>query len=203
MMYSLYFHIAPNGKMYIGITRRKPELRWKKGSGYLNNNHFYNAIKKYGWNNIKHIVVYDNLTQKEAEEKEVELIAKYKTNNRLYGYNNDNGGKTKGVHSEATRRKLSLSHLGKPGRKNMSNEEKEIHRQNVYNRWHTEEGRKKILNGIRKNHGVKVICVETGKVFDTIIDASNYYNISRHHIGKCCLGKQKTCGGYHWKRWGK
>ena len=29
--YTVYEHIAPNGKKYIGITRRKPEYRWNHG----------------------------------------------------------------------------------------------------------------------------------------------------------------------------
>ena len=30
-LYSVYKHTAPNGKVYIGITSRKPEYRWNNG----------------------------------------------------------------------------------------------------------------------------------------------------------------------------
>ena len=50
------------------------------------------AINKYGWDNIQHIILYKNLTQKQAEEKEIDLIKKYKTNIRKYGYNIEPGG---------------------------------------------------------------------------------------------------------------
>ena len=36
----------------------KPELRWgHNGYKYKDNNHFYRAIQKYGWDNIEHQVI--------------------------------------------------------------------------------------------------------------------------------------------------
>ena len=62
MMYTVYKHTAPNGKVYIGITSHSIEGRWRKdGSGYKLNNHFWNAIQKYGWNNFKHEILFENL----------------------------------------------------------------------------------------------------------------------------------------------
>ena len=34
MNYTVYKHICPNNKVYIGITVKKPEVRWNKGLGY-------------------------------------------------------------------------------------------------------------------------------------------------------------------------
>lgn len=90
--YFLYKHTAPNGKVYIGITKQVPQKRWLNGKGYAANEHFYNAIKKYGWNNIKHDILFSNLTKEEACKKEIELIAFYNSNNSSYGYNNSSGG---------------------------------------------------------------------------------------------------------------
>lgn len=46
--YCVYMHENKiNNKKYIGITLQKPETRWAKGKGYLKNEHFTNAIKKY------------------------------------------------------------------------------------------------------------------------------------------------------------
>lgn len=47
--YTVYMHISPSGKRYVGITRQRPVARWKNGRGYINNEYFYRAIKKYGW----------------------------------------------------------------------------------------------------------------------------------------------------------
>lgn len=44
----------------------------------------------------------------------------------------------------------------------------------------------------------KVLCVETGIVYNSIEEATSYLVLG-HHIGECCAGKRKTCGGYHWK----
>lgn len=75
-------HVCPNYKKYIGITGRNPEYRWNEGKGYLANEYFTNAINKYNWRNIKHIILYQNLTKEEAEKKEIKLIAYYRTNEK-------------------------------------------------------------------------------------------------------------------------
>ena len=54
--------------------------------------------------------------------------------------------------------------------------------------------------GIRYEcHCKKIVCVETGEVFDAIVDAANKYCINAGNIGRVCEGKRKTCGGYHWR----
>lgn len=75
--YSLYRHSFPNGKVYIGITKNRPEQRWANGRGYSSVKKVREAIKKYGWNNAKHEVLKSNLTKKEAEKAERDEISKY------------------------------------------------------------------------------------------------------------------------------
>lgn len=112
MGYTVYMHVSPSGKKYIGITSRKPIERWGRcGSGYKGQA-FENAINKYGWDNITHIVLFTELTKEEAEKKEIELIAKYNTTNSECGYNVANGGSSIGKHSEETKKKISLSKTG-------------------------------------------------------------------------------------------
>ena len=45
----------------------------------------------------------------------------------------------------------------------------------------------------------KVICIETGKIYDSLLEASKECNCSRNHISNCCRGKRNTTGKYHWK----
>jgi hypothetical protein len=111
-MYSVYKHETPKGKVYIGITKQKPVKRWLHGQGYAKQSYFYNAILKYGWDNIRHEVLLTGLTREEAEQKEIELIAKYKSNNRAYGYNIDYGGRVNRM-SDATREKIRKANTGK------------------------------------------------------------------------------------------
>ena len=110
--YKVYMHTTPSGKRYIGITGQNVYKRWQRGGGYLNNDYFTKAIKKYGWDNIISKVLYKNLSLVKAEEKEKELIKYYKSNNRNYGYNIANGGNGNGKHSEETKRKIGLAHVG-------------------------------------------------------------------------------------------
>ena len=86
--YKVYIHIFPNNKVYIGVTGQKDaKTRWNSGYGYKNNEYMTNAIMKYGWNNIRHIVLYENLSKEQAEQIEKDLIKKYKATNKRYGYN--------------------------------------------------------------------------------------------------------------------
>ena len=107
--YIVYKHTSPNGKCYIGITKQHPPwLRWRKdGSGYKGNPYFWNAIQKYGFDNFNHDILFEGLTLEEAQQKEIELIAYYKSNQGEYGYNLDNGGKCVGTLSEEAKRKIS------------------------------------------------------------------------------------------------
>jgi len=93
--YKVYVHITPNGKLYFGITHMKPEHRWlSTGKGYQRCTLFWKAIQKYGWDNIQHIVLIDNLSKEIACECEKYLIAKYKSNQAEFGYNNSLGGES-------------------------------------------------------------------------------------------------------------
>ena len=68
--YSVYCHTAPDGKKYIGITSKIPEERWLNGRGYQRNRHFFGAIRKFGWDKIKHEVLSTNLSEDEAKQEE-------------------------------------------------------------------------------------------------------------------------------------
>lgn len=92
--YYVYCHTNNiNGKKYIGITGlEKPLYRWHKdGSGY-SGQVFGIAIEKYGWNNFKHEILFEGLAYEDACKKEKDLIRKYKTTDRKYGYNISIGG---------------------------------------------------------------------------------------------------------------
>lgn len=91
--YKIYIHTFPNHKVYIGITGcENVNTRWKNGNGYIRQPYMYSAIQKYGWGNIKHEIIFENLSIIEAGQKEIELIKKYKSNNKMFGYNISVGG---------------------------------------------------------------------------------------------------------------
>ena len=143
-----------NGKKYIGITCQNPEDRWRNGEGYKNSFIFYKAIKKYTWDGFEHEILYSNISEKEAKEKEVELIALYKTNcckykEPYYGYNMTDGGEgTIGwTPSEETRKKISESRKklylsDSPPQMNLPHYKGEGHP--MFGRHHTEEAKRKV-----------------------------------------------------------
>ena len=91
--WTVYVHISPSNKKYVGITSlNPPSKRWANGKGYRKNKYFTRAIEKYGWNNIEHIIYMENLSEKEAKDLEIKLIAEYKSNQNEYGYNLTAGG---------------------------------------------------------------------------------------------------------------
>lgn len=196
--YCVYKHTTPNNKVYIGITRQKPKRRWGNGKNYASNIYFTNAINKYGWENIKHDILYMGLTKEEAEQKEIEMIAFYKSDERNHGYNIDKGGNATGKTSEETRRKLSISHIGQKGHI-VSDEQREQYRISSANNWKNDKIKNKIMSKLIENHGIKVECIETGKVYNTLTEAQRETGANRHYIPICCDDQTKTSNGLHWR----
>ena len=197
--YCVYKHKNKiNGKVYIGLTSRKPERRWSNGNGYKQNPYFYNAIQKYGWDNFVHEIIKDKLTKQEAQDLEIALISEYNSTNKEFGYNTLLGGNlgTLGLKmSTETRRKMSTNRTGEKNHfygKTHSEESKlkmSKAKSGKYcgeNSWNygrsiSDERKKKLSEAFKgKNSGgdsrfaVKVYCVELEKVFNCIKDAKKY-----------------------------
>lgn len=93
-MVTVYMHtVIANNKKYIGQTINNPKERWGSNGHRYRGQLFYNAIKKYGWDNMTHEILADNLTQEEADELERYYIEKYHTDDSDYGYNISPGGR--------------------------------------------------------------------------------------------------------------
>lgn len=86
-MYYVYIHTVPNGKIYIGESKNPP-YRWLNGEGYKDNAEFYNAIQIFGWNNIKHEIISEHNSEKEAQIYEAVLICYLNAEDPSVGYNN-------------------------------------------------------------------------------------------------------------------
>lgn len=97
---SVYVHTFPNKKRYVGITTVKPEKRWANGAGYKAQPKVFEAILEYGWDNIEHSIVANNIPLKEAQQMERKLITEY--DSIVNGYNVAKGGgciKSSGINS--------------------------------------------------------------------------------------------------------
>ena len=168
----LYLHVSPSGKKYFGITGQAAKKRWNNGHGYKENEHFWRAIVKYGWDNIKHIILADDLTKEEACFFERVMIALYNTTNPNNGYNNSTGGEygaSGHKHSEETKQKLSEANKGE-------------------NNWNY--GR----TGGDNPNAKTVMCITTGHCFGSTVEAGKYGNTHKTTIRKCCSGRYKSAG---------
>lgn len=165
-LYCVYVHRNTiNNKRYVGITSKSnPKDRWgRAGNGYYNNRHFYASIKKYGWNAFEHIIIADKITVDEACSLEQELIAKYQSNNPLYGYNICSGGETNILPQES---------LDKISKKNKG-------------RIMSEEAKRKRAKNPPK--AISVIC--DGKEFISITECAKYYSINPKEMEKWLCGR--------------
>lgn len=180
LKYIVYKHTSPSGKVYIGITKNSPDYRWKHGDGYKTQKIFARAIKKYGWNNFLHEILFENLSHDEACKKEIELINFYKL--QKLSYNQTDGGDgclgfhNKGYHhSEKIKKQISESKKGKHFSKEHIKHIRESGTcfqkgQTPWNKGLTtsKETREKIGNN--NPNAKKVIDIETGKIYFSLKD---------------------------------
>jgi group I intron endonuclease len=220
-------YTSPSGKSYIGQTidekRRKHQHQFDKINVCPA---FRNAIYKYGFDNFKYEILHSGIETKEQlnflEEKEI----KERKTLSPFGYNLNTGGRSM-IPSEETKIKMSKSQTGRKhtketiikmrqvqkGRK-VSEETKEKLRAKHLGKKLSEEQKEKISIGC-KGHYVseksrnitiqrnkkKIMCVETGKIYDSFSDAAREYGIKNLSSFSAALRSEKnTAYGFHWRR---
>lgn len=189
----LYLHITPCGKKYFGVASTTTKKRWKNGKGYKRNKYFTNAIEKYGWDNIDHIILAEGLTSFEADLFEIFCIAYYDTMNRDIGYNLTSGGRKHYHHSEGTKQKLSEKNKGE--------------KHPMYGKHPSEETKQKISESLKgekhrlygkfgKDHNSSktVICLTTRQVYYGAAEAGRATGVASQDISRVCNDKRKSAG---------
>jgi len=168
--WTVYQHIFPNGRSYIGITSKEnPYDRFGK-NGREYGHYIGNAIKKYGWENVEHKILKTGLTQKEANYFEKYYIQLYNTQ-APNGYNITSGGEGragyKHVMSARTKQKISRTKTGvKMGPRN-DLWKQHISEAKIKSHYHlSEETKDKIRN---KHIGTKVSQETKEKIRETVI----------------------------------
>lgn len=221
-VFTVYMHVFPNGKVYVGITSKTPEERWlKDGRGYYNQIRMFRAIKKYGWNNIEHIIIATKLTLDCAVKMETNLIELYDSTNKEHGYNADIGGHTP---SEEVKNKISKArtgqHVSEEARKKMSEQRKGVPKREEHKRKiaeantghkHSDEtkqkirekalGRKQDTDHDPRNIPVLQFDILTGKFINrylSISKAGRETGLSKSHISECAKDKRRQEGGFIW-----
>ena len=166
-----------NGKQYIGQRKYDKQGKWKEylGSGII----LSRAIEKYGLENFSKEIIEECKTKKILNDREIYWINYYNAVESDNFYNiasGGDGGNTIAGYTDDQRNLLSTK---------------------------LSDMRKGIIN-IGKNNGNsrRVICINTMKIFDTINEASTYYNVDKDAIQQCCsdANKRKTAGEINGER---
>ena len=189
-IYGIYNHT--NGKMYIGQTKQGYLRRFAQHCCPSENHLLHKAIKKYGKDNFSCELLDTADTRDIANEKEKMWIYVLKTFKQENGYNLSMGGEIGDFNAE-TLKKMSES---KKGEKN-----------SFFGKHHTDEAKKRMSEAkkktyIRSGHprSKRVKCVETGQIFECVLDAQDATGASSHHIGQVANGHGRNkAGGYRWE----
>ncbi len=191
--YRIYKLTLPNGKIYIGMTKRT--IKQRLYSTYPHNKSMHEAVLFYGKKNIKSEILEDNLTLEEADIAEIKYISAYDSTNPNIGYNISHGGLRAWVglkHSEESRKKMSVSGKGKHSGihnanfgKTRTDYENEINRKAHQRFMHSVHQFDKQGNFIT--------------TFESVSAAARSVNTSTRNIRMCLTGTSNTACGYKWK----
>lgn len=231
--YCVYMHVNKhNNKKYIGLTFRSPNERWgQNGSEYFKtypNGKYvhpvfaYALIKYNDWDNDwEHIIVADKLTKDDACQKEIELIAQYKTNVCKWkadamGYNMTDGGEGLCGYAFTNERKEEYSvkfsgennpFYGKHHTEETRKRNSEWHKENMfgennpfYGKKHSEESKRKNSESHRKTAVVQLD--KNGDYiaeYESSIDAMKITKVRHSNIINCCRKQCKSAGGFIWQ----
>ena len=72
-LYTVYQHVTPDGMYYFGQTN-DIKRRWSSNGIRYKGTSLYPYIEKFGWDNIKHIVLFENQSKEDALKIEDSLI---------------------------------------------------------------------------------------------------------------------------------
>lgn len=198
-----------NKKIYIGQTElslnKRKNLHKTQSLNGQKNTYFSHAIRKYGFNSFVFEIIDKASNLEELDEKEKFWIKFYNSRDKKLGYNIAEGGRTnRGTRwNEESRRKHSEKQREdyKNGKRKIWNKgekwsDKTDKNHSRLGRKHTEISKMKMA----KAKGVKVICIETGIIYESTLQAAKSLGYKTgSHIVEVCKGKAKKCGGYTWK----
>lgn len=202
-----------NDVLYIG-KRQKPKFeKWYKGSG----THLKLAMRKYGKEHFKTVILEQCETEEELCESEKKWISEYKANGAKL-YNIAEGGKGGNM--------VDWANMPKEKRTEANRKNRESHlgtKNGFYGKHHTEETKRAIREKNSKRHAPrglveykkrqrealpKIVQInktsgEAIKVWDNWCAAGACMKpenrTSYAHIYECCMGKRKTAYGYKWQ----
>ena len=214
MSFTVYVHISPSNKRYVGITSTSVEHRWgRMGKNYSQQPLFWRAIQKYGWDNLEHVIVAEGLSKDEACDMERQLIEQYHSNDRRYGYNLSEGGESTfcGVkHTKEWNAKISKALMGNRSRRGQRLSERERSLLSTRMRGNNYGAHRNITDDYRKravesqpNRAVIEQYTLDGELVATYRSVNEAHRVTGiWNIAEASRdgGGSRTSGGYIWKR---
>lgn len=190
------------GKQYVGQTSqelRKRTLQHRRAK----QTYFDRAFTKETEKDFTLEVIDKAKTNKELNEKEIYWIEKLNTR-FPNGYNLCDGGEaTRGYnHTKDSKTKMSESKkkLELSGEKNPFYGQKHTKetRERLKKAW-TEERKAKLLKRMKETkfnvRTKKVICLETGKVYESVNEAAEELKIAATNVSRACRSETRKCRG--------
>ena len=216
--YIYKFTMIPTGKIYIGKRECQSFDEHYWGSGKL----WKVDLEKYGKNSVLREVLDWAESREELKEKEVYWISIFNSQDSSIGYNIHNGGS--GGNMVGNTELWSEMHSGeKNGRygkpvsqdtcdkigfknkgKKRSEECKNRISKSLKNKKKPDGFGDKISKRLKGRHntwtkGYRVVCVETGEVFNSLAKAAEKYNTSGTSINRACKDSYRIAGKHHWR----
>lgn len=189
MICETYFRIKKNGDPDYRCYCRHPELIENYDKAIADNTQMWQVHHRleccFTQKFLKEMNLYYDV------EPEALIFLTPSEHNKIDSYCKRNGEVRKGKkHSKERKQKISEAHKGK----HLSEETKRKIGE-ATKKGFSEEHKRKIIEARSK----KVLCVETGEVFASIVDAQRKTGIFSNSISQVCRRERKTAGGYHWK----
>lgn len=196
-----------NGFLYVGQTSKSPKERFGRGTRYKENIMLNTCIEKHGWDNIEQNIVASNLTKEEADNFEKLLIRKFREQCPELVCNRDAGG-SHGKHSQETIDLIRAGNIGRTrsdetrARIKEARSKQIISHESIMKSAEKNRGKKRSADFCENNgktHSKRILCVETGREYNSATEASKDLNVSISGISQVCKGTIPHIKGLHFK----
>jgi len=220
----IYKLTAPNGKIYIGQTINERQRKYHYNSGdFKQQVKLWNSSRKYNWNPSKTFEIIEECLcgpdKKYLNEREIYWIREFDSLKNGLNCNEGGHGNIGHKHSKETLKKMSdaLKGIKHPkwrnkqkseytkGRNHTKSAKKKMSRTRLKNM--NDVTKDKISKGLmgnkngvgNKGNAKKIICLNNGKIYESIKKASIELSLHSANIINVCKDVYKQTGGYKFK----
>lgn len=165
-----------NGKRYIGQKKFRKDWKYYLGSGKA----LKRAIQKYGRTNFKRDIVAVGYSNYELDKLETEWINNYNAIESVDFYNIAEGGNG---NSLAGKNEDEIEKIKEAMSKRVAGSKNPMYG----------------MKGKDSPASKKIVCLNTGEVFESLTEASEKYNLDVSSIAKCCKGKIHSSRKLVWR----